>query len=240
MTENFFKGFPARSEVTPLPNIFFSEILPRMSDASEIKVVLHIFFLLSRRKGYPRFVSFKELLNDPVILKGLSLHSEKTENILRNSLQQAAKSGIIIHIPVEKEGVYDDIYFLNNESEKDIITKISSGELKIPSIKVHNTMELPSEQMPDIYSLYEKNIGMLTPILAEELQEAEHKYPADWIQEAFRIALRSNVRNWKYIHGILKRWEREGKKSGEPVRYYKKERDPNAYIKGKYGHLVQR
>jgi DnaD/phage-associated family protein len=240
MTETHFKGFPSRSEVTPLPNIFFSDLLPRMSNASEIKVVLHIFFLLSRRKGYPRFVSFRELLNDPVILKSLSNQAEKIEDILRGSLQEAVKTGIIIHIPVEKDGISDDIYLLNNESERDIITRIISGELKLPSMMVRTQEELPAEQIPDIYSLYEKNIGMLTPILAEELQEAEHKYPADWIQEAFRIALRSNVRNWKYVHGILKRWEREGKKSGEPVRYFKKERDPNAYIKGKYGHLVQR
>ena len=76
--------------------------------------------------------------------------------------------------------------------------------------------------------------------MAEELQEAEHRYPADWIQEAFREALRANVRNWKYIHSILKRWEREGKKDGKSVRDSRKERDPDKYIRGKYGHVVQR
>ena len=54
-----------------MPNIFFSEVLPLMGDAVEVKVVMQIFFLLSRRKGYPRFVSFSELMHDPVIIKGL-------------------------------------------------------------------------------------------------------------------------------------------------------------------------
>jgi DnaD/phage-associated family protein len=81
---------------------------------------------------------------------------------------------------------------------------------------------------------------MLTPIIAEELQEAEHKYPADWIQDAFREAIRANVRNWKYVHSILKRWEREGKKDGRTVRDTRKEGDPDKYIRGKYGHVVRR
>ena len=66
MSEASFKGFPARAEVTPLPNIFFSEVLPQIENLAEVKVVMQVFFLLSRRKGYPRFVSFKELNNDPV------------------------------------------------------------------------------------------------------------------------------------------------------------------------------
>jgi len=84
--------------------------------------------------------------------------------------------------------------------------------LKIRSVQIRTLEEPASEQPRDIYSLYERNIGMLTPILAEELQEAEHRYPPEWIQDAFREAVRANVRNWKYINGILKRWDREGKK----------------------------
>jgi len=51
--DSSFKGFPSRAEVTPLPNVFFSEVLPLMEDVVEVKVVMQIFFLLSRRKGYP-------------------------------------------------------------------------------------------------------------------------------------------------------------------------------------------
>ena len=52
---------------------------------------------------------------------------------------------------------------------------------------------------------------MLTPLLAEELKDAEREYPADWIKDAFRIAVGNNVRRWNYVRGILERWRREGR-----------------------------
>ncbi len=240
MTESSFKGFPLRPEVTPLPNIFFSEVLPLIDDAVEVKAVLQIFFLLSRRRGYPRFVSFQELNSDPVIAKGLRELTGKPEALLKIALESAVEHGILLHIPINIEGHPDGAYFINNQGETETINKILDGTLKIPRVDIRKIEEPAREQNPDIYNLYEQNVGMLTPILAEELQEAEHRYPADWIQDAFREAVRANVRNWKYIHSILKRWDREGRKDGKPVGDSRKERDPDKYVRGKYGHMVQR
>jgi len=240
MTDVNFKGFPPRVEVTPLPNVFFSEVLEIINSLLELKAVMQIFFLLSRRRGYPRFVSFSELSRNVVIERELHTMQGDADALLRSALESAVKHGILLHIPIDMGGKSDDVYFINNEAEKDTIGKIMSGTLKIRSVQIRTLEEPASEQPRDIYSLYERNIGMLTPILAEELQEAEHRYPPEWIQDAFREAVRANVRNWKYINGILKRWEREGKKDGKPVGDSQKERDPDKYIRGKYGHMVQR
>ena len=239
MSEAGFKGFPARMEVTPLPNIFFTEVLPHIENLAEAKAVMQVFFLLSRRKGYPRFVSFEELDSDPVLAKGLRYLAPATGDLLKQALELAVQDGILLHVPVDMNGRSDDLYFINNQAEKDTIDKIVQGTLKIPDVAVRKEEEPKVAQPSDIYNLYEQNIGMLTPIMAEELQEAEHRYPAEWIQEAFREALMANVRNWKYIHSILKRWEREGKKDGKSVRDSRKERDPDKYIRGKYGHVVR-
>jgi DnaD/phage-associated family protein len=64
--------------------------------------------------------------------------------------------------------------------------------------------------MPNIFKLYEENIGPLTPLIADTLKDAEQEYPADWTKEAFTIAVARNKRNWKYIEAILKRWKEEG------------------------------
>jgi len=223
-----------------LPNIFFSEVLPLMEDAAEVKVVMQVFFLLSRRKGYPRYVSFSELMHDPVIIKGLCGVPGDPEIVLKKALDTAVQTGILMHVPIDVQQLPDDIYFINNQAERDTVRKILDGLLKVPQVEIRKVEGPVPAQPPDIYNLYEQNIGMLTPILAEELQEAEHRYPAEWIQEAFREAVRANVRSWKYIHGILKRWEREGKKDGKPVGDSRQERDPDKYIRGKYGHMVRR
>jgi DnaD/phage-associated family protein len=71
------------------------------------------------------------------------------------------------------------------------------------------------DDRPNIFVLYEENIGMLSPILAEELKEAEELYPGGWLESAFHIAVTENKRSWRYIAGILRRWAAEGKDEGK-------------------------
>ena len=70
-----------------------------------------------------------------------------------------------------------------------------------------------AQERPNIYDLYEQNIGLLQPLLAEQLLEAERDYPREWIEDAFRIAVENNARNWRYIDAILRRWAAEGRDS---------------------------
>ncbi len=70
-------------------------------------------------------------------------------------------------------------------------------------------------QRPDIYTLYEQNIGPLTPILSERLREAEQSYPAEWVEAAFTEAVNYNRRSWAYISRILENWAIEGKDGSE-------------------------
>ena len=76
----------------------------------------------------------------------------------------------------------------------------------LPEHPLGNPAGHPSADKPNIFSLYEDNIGSLAPILAEEMKEAEERYPWEWIREAFRIAAVENKRNWRYVAGILRRW----------------------------------
>jgi DnaD/phage-associated family protein len=68
---------------------------------------------------------------------------------------------------------------------------------------------LPPER-PNIFKLYEGNIGPLTPMIADALKDAEATYSEDWIAEALEIAVKSNKRSWKYVEAILRRWKEEG------------------------------
>ncbi|HUT96533.1 MAG TPA: DnaD domain protein, partial [Dehalococcoidales bacterium] len=92
---------------------------------------------------------------------------------------------------------------------------------------------------PDIFSLYEQNIGMLTPMIAEELRDALKVYPENWINDAIKEAVSNNKRKWSYISAILERWTTEGRDDGT-YRGDSKKTDPDKYIKGKYGHMVGR
>jgi len=233
-----FHGFPARMEFTPIPNYFLSTVLPQIDDIGELKTTLHVLAMLYRKKGSPRFVTGNELLGNDGLMRSLKKQGEAAEDVLRQSLQMASQRGTFIHIVVERDGVAEDFYLLNTESDRKAVARIESGELELKGIKAVEKGRAELEEPPDIFTMYEQNIGMLTPIIADELREAEKLYPESWLRDAIKEAAALNKRNIRYITRILERWSSEGKTDGTYQRVSKT--DPDKYIKGKYGHMVRR
>ena len=184
-------------------------------------------------------VSLGELLSSTSLMRSLSRADEPPAEALTRALEMATRRGTILHLAGDKGGATEDVYFLNTESDSQVIAKIQSGELHLPGLKAERQAYIETEEQPDIFTLYEQNIGMLTPIIAEELREAEKIYAEGWIKDAIKEAVSLNKRNWKYIAAILERWSAEGKSDGTYRRDFKKT-DPDKYIKGKYGHMVRR
>ena len=232
-----FSGFPSRTKFTPIPNLFFSEMLPDIDDLAELKVTLHIFWLLYQKRGYPRFVTYGELLGDGDLIKGIKGEGSPPQ-ILRQSLNRAVSRGTLLYLTLERGVDIYDLYFINTEADRRAIAKIEKGELDLGALVKRDTFMLSPEQS-DIFTLYEQNIGMLTPLIAEELKEAEKLYPASWIQDVFREAVDLNKRNWRYISRILERWAAEGKDDGESRRDSKADTTPEEYRR-RYGHLLKR
>jgi DnaD/phage-associated family protein len=234
-----FNGFPGRMQYTPIPNVFLSSLLPQITDMAELKTTLHVFGALYRKKGYPRFVTYQELLGDKGLQRSLGQLSEPTDTALLDALTAATERGTLLQLTLEREGERQDLYFLNDAPGRQAVAKIESGELELPGLKISRIPPPVAGEPPDIFTLYEQNIGMLTPIIADELRAAVRQYPESWLREAIKEAVDLNKRNWRYISAILERWTTEGKGSGAHQRDSKKA-DPDKYIKGKYGHMVRR
>jgi len=221
-----------RSDFTPLPNSLFTQVIPQIQDIAEFKVTMYIFYLLYHEPRHPPFVTYEELLSHNASMVGME------EKALHHALDLAVKRGSILQLNLDIEGKWQNVYFANTESDQETIDKIKSGGL---SVKETVSKEGIGQaiQPPNIFSLYEQNIGVLTPMIVEELKEAAKLYPWQWIDEAFKEAVLMNKRSWKYIARILERWTSEGRNSGERRQDIKKG-SPDKYIKGKYGHLVKR
>jgi DNA replication protein len=233
-----FTGFPAKMKFTAIPNSFFSTLLPQISDIAELKTTLHIFWALYQKRGYPRFTTYKELLASKSLMDSLA-GTSPPDKTLRHALEMATKRGTILHIVLDRDGTPEDVYFLNTESDKQTLAKIQNGELALSGLKTKEQPYTHTEAPPDIFTLYEQNIGMLTPLIADELREAAKLYPETWIKDAINEAIALNKRNWRYIERILERWSTEGKSDGTHRGYFKKT-SPDKYIKQKYGHMVRR
>ncbi len=231
-----FSGFPARMKYTPIPNLFFSSLLPQIQDLVELKVTLHVFWALFQKKGYPRFITFSELLNDQQLISSLKVNGSPAEE-LRRGLQAAVDRGTLLRLKVERGEKVEELYFLNTEADRRAIAKIESGEIQLGGIVKKEPTSF--EEKPNIFTLYEQHIGLLTPLIAEDLKEAEKIYPASWIEDAFREAVRLNRRNWKYISKILERWASEGKDYGRAREGPQEDIKPKEYLK-RYGQLSKR
>lgn len=70
-----------------------------------------------------------------------------------------------------------------------------------------------SGELAAISKLYEDNIGILTPMAAEDLKDIAARYPPGWFKDALKEAVSAGHRNIKYITAILERWKVEGFKS---------------------------
>ncbi len=234
-----FSGFPARMRFTPIPNLFFSSLLPQISDIAELKTTLHIFWLLYGKRGYPRFVTHHELLTDKSLMASFREGEKPPEEVLGSALDAAVRRGTILHLVLERDGSPEDVYFLNTESDRRTVAKIQNGELALAGLRAGRPSQpvVDTEPPPDIFALYEENIGMLTPMIAEWLKEAEKLYPEAWIKDAIKEAVSLNKRSWRYIDRILERWSAEGRGDGT---YQRDSKKTDKYSKQKYGHMVKR
>lgn len=234
-----FDGFPASMQYTSVPNLFFSAVLPQISDISELNVILHFFEILYRKRGYPRFVTYRELLHTKSLITCLRQTTKPPEEMLRHALDAATERGVILHLSLAGDNAVEDAYFLNTELQRQVIARMKNGEIKLSGLKAETTTYVEIEEPPDIFTLYEQNIGMLTPKIAEELIEAEKLYPQNWIGDAIKEAVNQNVRKWSYIAAILERWAAEGRSDGTHRQHSTKKPAPDKYLKGKYGHMVR-
>ena len=199
-----------------LPDSLFTQLIPKVEDLAELKVVLYAAYVIGRQQGqsigHPEYsLTYNEL--KPEICR---LSPGLTETTLRQALDAAVRHGTLSRSTSDRDGILEDVYSLP--------AMIRRGE---------------QPAAMNIFALYEQNIGIITPMIAEELKEAERLYPARWIEDAFKEAVTLNKRSWRYIARILERWASEGKDSGEHKTDAKKD-GPDKYVKGKYGHLVKR
>ena len=217
-----FDGFPeGKISLTHIPGLFFSELLPQIDHLGELKVTLYALWQLDRMGGEVRYLLERDFLEDETFMRGMAASPEDAESALGESLARAVQRGTLLKASVKLERELS-LYFFNTPRGRAAYETFQKGEWR-PTGDTRLPVELGPER-PNIYRLYEQNIGPMTPLLADTLQDAEDTYPAEWIEEAFRIAVEKNVRNWRYVEAILRRWHGRGYDGRETRRDTEKSR----------------
>ena len=125
-------------------------------------------------------------------------------------------------------------YFINSPRGRAAVQAVQQGSWH-PETEAHPQVALEVTR-PNIFRLYEEHIGLITPMIAETLTEAEQTFPPEWIEDAIRIAVENNVRRWRYVEAILRSWQEEGRHE-QNRRDTKKDR--RRYIEGEFADYIE-
>lgn len=194
-------GFPNSAAGTVIPNAFFASVLPEMTDAAELVVSAYVFFALGQKKRSPRFVTQRELEADAGLARALA--SLAQGDALVRGLELAVARGTLVRASTGDETLFTANMPANVRGLERLVAEGVRIEAPLP--------RADAEAAPNVFALYEENVGPITPLLVDELREAEERWPAEWIEAAFREAAELNKRSWRYVRTILQRWETEGR-----------------------------
>jgi DnaD/phage-associated family protein len=209
-----FSGFSDQETFTPVPDSFFRQLLNEIDDADEYKVTLYAIWRIEHMEARVRFLreeDFAELLPDPA-----------------PALEKAAARGTLIRVARDAAV----IYFLNSPRGRAAAEAFAKGRLDASAAPSTAPVE-----RPNIFKLYEENVGPLTPLIADALKDAEKTYPPEWVVEALEIAVLKNKRNWKYVEAILRRWKEEGHAKKQGGRDTQK--DGRRYAEGEFADFIE-
>jgi DNA replication protein len=192
-----FNGFTDSETFARIPDSFFQHLLAGIEEADELKVTLHALWRLGQMEGRVHFLKEKDfsgLVPDPA-----------------PALEKAAARGTLIRVrahpaAADTPGGGTALYFLNSPRGRAAAEALQKGERSA----ARTGLSAPPPERPNVFKLYEENVGPLTPMIADALKDAESTYSEAWVAEALEIAVKSNKRSWRYVEAILKRWKEEG------------------------------
>ena len=245
-----FAGFPSgKVHQTPIPAQLFTELLPQIDHLGELKVTLYALWFLDQQEGPLRYLSLNDFSGDSRLMEGLEAGLQKPgqqaaglpeENdtalraLLLDALDRATRRGTLLRAIPPGKTAEETVFFLNSPRGRAALQSLMQGEW-MPGLEGKVPVALALDR-PNIFKLYEENIGPLTPLISDALREAEETYPPDWIQDAMQKAVNANARSWRYIEKILKSWK---EKSRDDKHRGNAEKDSRRYIEGELADFIE-
>lgn len=229
----------------PIPREFFDAWLPAMRDIAEIKVMLTLYRLLASPAWSDGIVPEAALYTDEHLLEGLHLTGAALLPLddIRRGIELAVARGALLRFRVVGEADGDSWLMPATPENRQRLSLIEQGLSPLPaSLGTAEPTVRVERERPNVFRLYEQNVGLVTPIIADQLIEALEIYPERWIEEAIEEAVSYNRRQWRYIQRILERWATEGRgdeadrRSGHSAAAF----DPERHLRGKHAPIFRR
>tara|TARA_B110000014_G_C19999066_1_gene517684 strand:+ start:55 stop:735 length:681 start_codon:yes stop_codon:yes gene_type:complete len=211
---------PKDIRYTPTPNSVFGKLLNQIDDINDLKFILRIIWMINQIKRVPKYLTIEEIMADKIVHAIISTKSDIAMHATCLSMIKNPQfSNLLICHEIGTSKSTSTVVAFNTTRNKTMLNKTQQLD---KSDSVFQPDGDVSAESPNIFKLYEDNIGTLNPIIADELKIAETTYPNSWITSAFKESVLRNKRSWNYIKTILENWHREGKNDGRIGEHSKK------------------
>lgn len=201
-----------------VPLGFLRDVVPAISNADELHVCLAVFRLLAESGSEESPIAEQSIMSDGPLRKTLRTSGTASTLDARifDGLELAVGRNTLLRFLAVSGTRESAWYFANTPINRAMVQAMQ--EDRIPAPKVVWDGEIAPQvatDPPNVFRLYEQNIGPLTPMIADQLTVAAGDYPATWIEDAIGEAVSYNKRSWRYILRILENW----RQSGRPADY---------------------
>ena len=216
-----FTGFLVQTEpAVGIPRAFFTDVLPHLTELAEVQATLAVFRLAAEAGGIESPVSTLTLRADRSLrtaLRAAGSPREPDERIA-TGLDLATGRGTLLRFVAERGDDRDVWYYVNTPVNQALVAAMARGAVAPPRVlwrEGQSPAVIP--ERPNVFRLYEQNVGPLTPLIADHLVQALETWPVDWIEDAVAESVAYNKRSWRYIQRILEGWQSQGR---EPRQRY--------------------
>ena len=207
------------ADIVPVPAAVFGPLLERVTDAATLRCALRAVFVLHRkgaspeRRGRLATVTAAELAADPVVGDvDVAAVEGALATLAELGVLAATGAGYCLDTAANRRMLAAALRERTDDGAGRLLRR-GSGQASTGSGRT-GAGEAVAGSRPEVFRLYEENIGVITPMAAERLKDMEDEYPPEWIAEAFGQAVVSNARNLRYVEAVLRRWRDDGRGDG--------------------------
>ncbi|MEA2586323.1 MAG: hypothetical protein QOF33_4408 [Thermomicrobiales bacterium] len=236
MTKRFGGFLVATDPSVPVPLTFFTDVLPQLTEIAEVQVTLAVFRLAAAGGGVDTPVSERTIVRDRAVRDALRVVGSPREPDQRiaTGLDLAVGRGSLLRFVTEVGKERRVWYYVNTPVNQALVAAMARGAVAPPQA-LWEGEEAPAvrPERPNVFRLYEQNIGLLTPMIADHIVDALESYPRDWIEDAIAEAVSYNRRSWRYIQRILEKWSVSGRgdaTDGDGRHETHRRRDPREHL----------
>lgn len=226
-----------------VPRDFLTEIAPRITDIAELQVSLAYLRLAAEAGSWDVPVPEAAILQDAALRRAVRRDGSPREPDyrIRTGLELAVGRGTLLRLSSEDGG--QAWYLLHTVGNRAQLDAMARGATPLPpAVAMAAVTPAARGERPTVFRLYEQNIGLLTPLIADQIVQAIETFPIEWIEEAIGEAATYNRRSWRYIQRILENWAVNGRPSTDGTVGYETHRrrdqgttlDSDRYGSGKH------